>query len=61
MKEGRIGTPEFDGAALEKLKKRLPRKVWMFAAPPGKKDRRHLVGSFLIIKSKPVSFVPKSA
>jgi hypothetical protein len=39
MKEGRIGTPGFDGAALEQLKKRLPRKVWTFAASKGKKDR----------------------
>jgi len=30
MKEGRIGTLGSDGAVLEQLKERLPRKVWTF-------------------------------
>jgi hypothetical protein len=59
MKEGRIGTLGSDGALLEQLKERLPRKVWTFATPKGKKDRLQLIGSFLITESKPVSFVPK--
>jgi hypothetical protein len=59
MKEGRIGTLGSDGALLERLKERLPRKVWTFVTPKGKKDRLQLMGSFLITESKPVSFVPK--
>ncbi len=59
MKEGRIGTLGSDGAVLEQLKERLPRKVWTFVTPKGRKDRLQLVGSFLITESKPVSFVPK--
>ncbi|WP_436230778.1 hypothetical protein [Caballeronia sp. LjRoot29] len=59
MKEGRIGTLGSDGAVLEQLKERLPRKVWTFATPKGKKGRLQLIGSFLITESKPVSFVPK--
>src|SRR5260370_36541059 len=58
MKEGRIGTLGSDGAVLEQLKERLPRKVWTFVTPKGRKDRLQLVGSFLITESKPVSFVP---
>ncbi|WP_256983649.1 hypothetical protein [Caballeronia sordidicola] len=59
MKEGRIGTLGSDGPLLEQLKERLPRKVWTFVTPKGKKDRLQLIGSFLITESKPVSFVPK--
>jgi len=59
MKEGRIGTLGSNGALLEQLKERLPRKVWTFVTPKGKKDRLQLVGSFLITESKPASFVPK--
>jgi hypothetical protein len=59
MKEGRIGTLGSDGALLEQPKERLPRKVWTFVTPKGKKDRLQLIGSFLITESKPVSFVPK--
>src|SRR5260370_16769178 len=59
MKERRIGTVGSDGALLEQLKERLPRKVWTFVTPKGKKDRLQLVGSFLITESKPASFVPK--
>ncbi|CAN7737007.1 hypothetical protein [Caballeronia sp. 15715] len=59
VKEGRIGTLGSDGAVLEQLKERLPRKVWTFATPKGKKGRLQLIGSFLITESKPVSFVPK--
>jgi hypothetical protein len=59
VKEGRIGTLGSDGAVLEQLKERLPRKVWTFATPKGKKGRLQLIGSFLITDSKPVSFVPK--
>jgi hypothetical protein len=59
MKDGRIGTLGSDGALLEELKARLPRKVWTFVTPKGKKDRLQLIGSFLITESKPVSFVPK--
>jgi hypothetical protein len=44
---------------LEQLKERLPRKVWTFVTPKGKKDRLQLVGAFLITESKPTSFVPK--
>jgi hypothetical protein len=59
VKEGRIGTLGSDGAVLEQLKERLPRKVWTFATPKGRKGRLQLIGSFLITDSKPVSFVPK--
>jgi hypothetical protein len=59
MKEGRIGTLGSDSAVLEQLKERLPRKVWTFVTPKGKKDRLQLVGSFLITESKPALFVPK--
>ena len=59
VKEGRIGTLGSDGAMLEQLKERLPRKVWTFATPKGRKGRLQLIGSFLITDSKPVSFVPK--
>src|ERR1700675_1335387 len=59
MKEGRIGTFGSDGAVLEQLKERLPRKVWTFVTPKGKKDRLQLIGSFLITGAKPVSFLPK--
>ena len=59
VKEGRIGTLGSDGPVLEQLKERLPRKVWTFATPKGGKGRLQLIGSFLIIESKPVSFVPK--
>jgi hypothetical protein len=59
MKDGRIGTLGSDGALLEELKARLPRKVWTFVTPKGKKGRLQLIGSFLITESKPVSFVPK--
>ena len=59
MKEGRIGTLGSDGALLEQMKERLPRKVWTFVTPKGKKDRLQLVSSFLITESKPASFVPK--
>jgi hypothetical protein len=59
VKEGRIGTLGSDGAVLEQLKERLPRKVWTFATPKGGKGRLQLIGSFLIVESKPVSFVPK--
>src|ERR1700722_17040011 len=59
MKERRIGTLGSDGALLEQLKERLPRKVWTFVTPKGKKDRLQLVGSFLITESKPASFIPK--
>jgi hypothetical protein len=59
VKEGRIGTLGSDGAVLEQLKERLPRKVWTFSTPKGKKGRLQLIGSFLIIESKPASFVPK--
>ena len=52
MKERRIGTLGSDGALLEQLKERLPRKVWTFVTPKGKKDRLQLVGSFLITESK---------
>ena len=59
MKEGRIGTLGSEGALLEQLKERLPRKVWTFVTPKGRKDRLQLIGSFLITESKPVLFVPK--
>ncbi|QIE27268.1 hypothetical protein SBC1_52960 (plasmid) [Caballeronia sp. SBC1] len=59
VKEGRIGTLGSDGVVLEQLKERLPRKVWTFATPKGKKGRLQLIGSFLITESKPASFVPK--
>jgi len=59
VKEGRIGTLGSDGASLEQLKERLPRKVWTFVTPKGRKDRRQLIGSFLITESKLVSLVPK--
>ena len=59
MKEGRIGTLGSDGALLERLKERLPRKVWTFVSPKGTKDRFQPVRSFLITELKPVSFVPK--
>jgi hypothetical protein len=59
IKEGRIGTLGSDGTLLEDLKERLPRKVWTFTSPKGKRDRLQLIGSFLITESRPVSFVPK--
>lgn len=59
MKEGRIGTLGSDGSLLEELKERLPRKVWTFATPKGRKDRLQLIGSFWITETKPASFVPK--
>jgi hypothetical protein len=59
MKEGRISTLGSDNVVLEQLKERLTRKVWTFVTPKGKKDRLHLIGSFLITESKPASFVPK--
>src|SRR5258708_39936073 len=59
MKEGRIGTLGSNGALLEQLKESLPRKVWTFVTPKGRKDRLQLIGSFLITESKPVLFVPK--
>ena len=59
VKEGRIGTLGSDGALLEQLKERLPRKVWTFVTPNGRKDQLQFIGSFLITESKPGSFVPK--
>src|ERR1700676_1473437 len=59
MKEGRIGTLGSEGALLEQLKERLPRKVWPFWCPEGGEDRLQIIGSFLIAESKPVLFVPK--
>ena len=59
VKEGRVGTLGSDAAVLEHLKERLPRKVWTFVTPKGRKNRLQLIGSFLITELKPVSFVPK--
>jgi hypothetical protein len=59
VKEGRIGVLGTDTDKLEKVKERLPRKVWTFAAPKGMKGKLLVIGSMLIVDEKPASFVPK--